>query len=297
MKRVIAIGTMDGIHRGHAAILKNAVKIARSRRMEPMALTFRFPPRHFFRPELRPFLLTTPEEKKMLSGELGVRRVVALDFNARLARMSARQFFDQVLVKKFKAGAVVAGYNFGFGRKREGTPDALAQMAGESGVALRIVPEVRLGNLPISSGRIRKLLAQGDVTHAARLLGHPYGVIGKVARGAGRGRTLGFPTANIQMDPEKILPPGVFAARCSVLGNTARRYKAVCNVGSRPTFYRGKSAVSLEVHLLGFKGNLYGRKLRVEFVKRLRSERRFAGPVPLRRQLESDRKRALQVLK
>ncbi len=305
MKRVIAIGTMDGIHRGHAAILKESVSLARRMRMEPLALTFRFPPRHFFSPETRPFLLTVPEEKKKLCGECGVRRVEVLDFTARLARMSAEEFFKRVLVKNFRAGAIVAGYNFGFGRKREGTPAVLKELAKKSGVALRIVPEVKIGRKAISSGRIRKLIAKGEVSNAARLLGHFYMAMGKVVRGDGRGRTLGFPTANIQVVPEKLLPPGVFAARCSVMSRSGKRseggiikhYRAVCNAGSRPTFYKKKGAVSLEVHLLNFKGNLYGRTVKVEFIKRLRAERRFAGPGPLRRQLESDRKQALQALK
>lgn len=293
MKRAVAIGTFDGVHRGHAAILRKAVQIARRKRWEPAVLTFRAPPRHYFKPEKKPFLLSTSAEKKALCESLGIRKVVELGFNAALARMSAEDFFERLLVRRLKAGAVLVGYNFGFGKGREGDAELLSRLGRRRGVQTVVVPEVQLNSEKVSSGRIRAMLARGDVRSAARLLGHPYCVTGSVVRGDGRGRTLGFPTANLRIDSQKIVPAGVFAVRCEISGDSlARRYAGMCNVGVRPTFKRGSTS-SVEVHLFKFSGNLYGRTLRLEFIEMLRSEKRFAGPAALRRQLEIDRRNAL----
>ncbi len=293
MKRVVAIGTFDGVHRGHSAILRKAVRLARRKGWEPAVLTFRIPPRHYFKPDTKPFLLSTSAEKKALCASLGIRKVVELDFNAAMARMSAADFFEKLIVRKLKAVAVLVGYNFGFGKGREGNTELLLRLGRERGVQVVVMPEIRLRAAKVSSGRIRALLARGDVRKAARLLGHPYCAAGTVVRGDGRGKTLGFPTANLRIDPLKIVPAGVFAVRCEISGaRPARRFAGMCNVGVRPTFTRGALS-SAEVHLLGFSGNLYGRTLRLEFVRKLRPERRFAGPGALRRQLEIDRRNAL----
>lgn len=292
-RRAVAIGTFDGLHRGHAAILGVVKRLARRHRLEPAVIAFAAPPRLYFTPQSGPCLLSDSAEKKSLFRSAGIKAVEILKFDAKLSRLSAREFFQKILLKRLGAKAIVVGYNFGFGRGREGTPETLREFCREAGIELRIVKRVGWRGRHVSSGRIREFLMKGDLKNANRLLGHPYMIEGKVGKGEGRGRTLDFPTANVQTSALKILPGGVFAVRARI-DEKSKAFRGMCNIGTRPTF-ASKSSVSVEAHLFGFRGNLYGRKLKIELIKKLREEKKFASAESLKKQLEKDRRAALYI--
>lgn len=287
---VVTIGTFDGVHRGHQRLIAEAIAQARALRAKPAALAFETPPRLYFRPSAEPSILTTPAEKKSLLTRYGLRRVKMLRFGARLAGRTAEQFFRSQVVRGMRARAVVVGYNFAFGKGRQGTGDVLQELGGRYGVRVTIVPPFRQGALPVSSGRIRDYLKAGKIREAEKLLGHRYFCTGRVERGDGRGKILGFPTANLKTDAAKILPPGVYAVRARI---GARARAGVANIGTRPTF--GSGGMRLEAHFPGLRASLYGRMVTVEFVARLRGERKFPGPEALKRQIARDARRALQL--
>jgi len=290
----VALGTFDGVHRGHQAILKKAVALARRRGLTPAALTFTFPPRLFFAPSAAPSLLTTVDEKASLMRALGVSRVEALRFNARLARLSAAEFIHKILAEKLRARAVVAGYNFRFGRGREGDGNFLKREGRRRGIDVHIVKPVRAAGRPVSSGRVRDSLLAGDLAAARRLLRHPYVFSGRVVKGLGLGRKLGYPTANLAVPPEKIVPPGVYAVRARWIKGRA---PGLCNIGFRPTLGEKKPRLSVEVHLLDFSGSLTGKELTVELVGKIRAERRFPSLAALTRQIRRDEAAGRRVLR
>lgn len=291
---VLTIGTFDGVHRGHRAILRRAAARALRGRKISAALAFERPPRLFFSPSSEPCLLTTPEEKRLLMEDCGIRKVVLLRFGPSFAKTPAKEFFEKTLVRRFRAAEILVGYDFRFGRGREGDTGALKAMGRARRVPVHIVGPVRSGSRPVSSGRIRDLLRAGELSAANRLLGHPYFAIGRVARGRGLGRKIGFPTANLALSAEKIVPPGVFAVR---VREGSRGWSGVCNVGVRPTVRGGRpSRPVTEVHLFGFSGRLYGKSLRVDFIHRLRPERAFPNLEALRGQIRRDAARARKLL-
>ena len=297
MKRsVLTIGTFDGVHRGHRRILKIAADRAKKEGFESAAITFNIPPRLFFFPSAEPSLLTTVREKVELLRSCGIAKIHVLEFGARLARVSADAFFKNVILGKTRASQIVVGYNFGFGRNREGDTRFLERKGAGHGIPLRVIPPVTYRNVPVSSGKIRDALKTGDLKRANALLGYAYFLSGKVVPGQKMGARLGFPTANLAVDPAKIVPAGVFAVRVRTpLGKT---YGGMCNVGFRPTLAQaGEKVQTVEVHLFGFSGRLYGKILRVEFVKKLRAEAAFPSLDHLRRQLSRDRLRAQRALR
>jgi riboflavin kinase/FMN adenylyltransferase len=248
---------------------------------------FEIPPRLFFHPNIVPRLLTTPEERVELLRGMGVGGVKRLRFDGKIAAQSPRVFFESILVKGMKAGGVLVGSDFCFGKGRSGTVETLAELCRERGMRFEAEPLVCRGPGKVSSTRARVQLETGRVERARRLLGRPYAVIGKVVKGRGLGRTIGVPTANLRVPEGKLLPPGVFAARARWDGKSR---PAAVNIGTAPTVASGPMKV--EVHIIGFKGNLLGKTLRVELLRRLRSEMKFPSLDALKSQLARDIHRA-----
>lgn len=286
---VITMGTFDGVHRGHRTIVSRAVALARKAGLRSVAVTFAKPPRLYFAPQPEPTLLTTLPEKIGLLKSLGIDRVAALTFGRRLSRLSPEAFFDRYFVRRFRARAIVVGYNFRFGKGRSGDAAFLKRRGEAAGVQVRVVAPVKFGGVVVSSGRVREDLRAGELARANARLGYPYAVAGPVVRGRGLGKGLGFPTANIRYPRSKFVPPGVYAVRVTLPGGHVR--KGMCNVGTRPTL--GGGAVSMEAHIFGQRGDLVGRTLKVEFVKKLRAEKKFPSVDALKGQLARDARRAL----
>lgn len=279
MKRVIALGFFDGVHLGHAALLKKTAEVGRQKGLTPAALTFDRHPGSVLTGKKVP-LLTTVSDREALMAELyGIREVVVLPSGGGALDTPWREFVTDFLVKKRAVAHVVAGADFRFGRGGEGTVDKLRALCAQLDLGCDIIPKVELEGRVISSTYIRTLVAQGDMEAAGRFLGHPYRLTGRVEHGKKLGSRLGFPTVNLTLAPELLVPAyGVYAARVRVLpcgdGGEAESYLAVTNIGVRPTV-DDSARVTVESFLLDFEGDLYGRDLRLELYRRLRPERRF----------------------
>lgn len=288
---VIAIGNFDGLHLGHQAVIGRAVDIARQQEYAAAVLTFRQHPRSVLFPDSPPVLLLPPEEKVRRIEQMGVEVLLNLDFTPQLAQLSPEEFIKVLLCQQLKVSQVVVGHNFRFGKDRRGTPDLLQATGPKQGFQVTVIPPVQIGNQIVSSTSIRRLLHQGRVREASIFLNREYEITGKVVPGDGRGRELGFPTANLAAEHELIPAEGVYAAWAVHEG---RRHAAMVNIGKRPTFSGANEAI--EVHLIDFTADLYGHALDVHFVERVRCEQTFPGADELRRQLASDRKEILALL-
>jgi riboflavin kinase/FMN adenylyltransferase len=279
----VALGVFDGVHLAHRAILGAAVESARAGDLSAMACTFDRHPMEVLQPERAPALITTLEERLGLIAETGVEATVVLTFDQELAAVEPEAFVKDILLAKLRAREIVVGFNHRFGHRARGDARLLQSLADRLGFQARVVPPLEIDGVPVSSTEIRAALGRGQVRRAAKFLGRPYAIAGSVTAGAGRGRTLGFPTANITTDRPLLLPTGVYYGRVIVDG---RPWPAVVNVGVRPTF--GETTLAIEAHLLNFSGDLYDRHLRLEFLDRLRDEKRFASVDELRAQIERD---------
>jgi riboflavin kinase/FMN adenylyltransferase len=284
----VTIGNFDGVHRGHVALIDSAARWAEPEGGHTVVLTLDPHPARLLDPARAPATLTTLDQKGELLAALGVDAFVVLPFTAELARRPAEEFVRQVLVRALEARMVVVGEDFRFGHRRRGDVAALESLGAQLGFGVRAVAPVVHGGRPVSSSRVREALARGQVEEARLLLGRPFFIDGRVVEGERRGRTLGFPTANLETPNETLPQGGVYAARCRV--PSGRWVPAVVNIGRRPTF--GGGAVSVEAHLIDFDADLYGADLRTEFAERLREERRFEGPEPLVAQIHEDVSRA-----
>ncbi len=294
---VLALGTFDGVHRGHQAVVGRAVEVARALDGTPVAVTFDRLPMSVLAPEGSPGMLTPLEEKVRLLLALSVADVVVLRFDRRLAALEARTFVQQALAGSLQAAAVVVGFNYTFGAGRQGNGQLLAELGQALGFAVHVVPPVRAGEQLVSSTAIRKALLAGDVEGAARLLGRPFVLTGQVVAGDRRGRQLGFPTANLE-PPAGILWPadGVYLTRVTVGardpaearsgGADGSGFFGLTVIGTKPTFAGQRRLI--ETHLLDFEGDLYGRPLRVAFWRRQRGVQRFASPEALRARIAAD---------
>jgi riboflavin kinase/FMN adenylyltransferase len=289
----VTIGSFDGVHRGHQAVLAELSRVARERGLESLVVTFEPHPLEVVNPAAAPRLLTLPEEK-LEELRAAVQRVEVLPFTAELARLGPEEFTREVLLRRFGVRQLVVGYDHGFGRERSGDVALLRRLGADAGFGVAEVDAVRDGGQPISSTLIRTAVAHGDLASAARWLGRPYSLRGVVQRGEGRGRTIGIPTINLAPpDPRKLLPPdGVYAARVVWRGS---RYDAMMNQGPRPTF--GVAERGLEAHLFDFSGELYGETVTVEWVRRLRDVQRFPSREALVAQLGRDAGAARDSLK
>lgn len=279
----VAIGNFDGVHRGHARIVARLIERARAVGGPAIVFTFDPHPVRLLRPDSAPPPLTWTDRKADLLIELGVDSMIAYPTDDALLRLSAREFFDQIVRDRLDARAMVEGPNFYFGRDRSGTIDVLRALTAQAGIELDIVEPVRDGDDFVSSSRVRQLIAGGQIEAARELLTQPYRVRGMVTHGAGRGARIGFPTANVAAVDTLVPGNGVYAAAAWTLG---RSWPAAVNIGPNPTF--GEQTQKLEVHLIGFDGQLYGQPLEVDFLRRLRDTRPFAGVEPLKQQLAAD---------
>jgi riboflavin kinase / FMN adenylyltransferase len=280
----VTVGNFDGVHRGHQALVSAAVGRARETGGVAVALTFDPHPARVLHPGRAPSALTTLDQKEEILGELGVDVLAVLPFDASVAALAPEAFARVVLHETLGARDVVVGESFRFGRRREGDAHSLVARGRELGFAVHALPPVLEGGSPVSSSRVRKELAHGNVRAARSLLGRAYFVDAAVVRGEGRGRTIGVPTANLEPENEILPAPGVYAARCRLPGGGWRA--AVVNLGDRPTFGGGR--VTLEAHLVDFDGDLYGARVRLEFHERLRGEQRFDGASALVARIRQD---------
>lgn len=287
----LALGVFDGVHLGHRAILAAAVARAHATSLPAVACTFQPHPLEILQPERAPIPVTALDERLELLAESGLDGAVVLAFTPALARVEPEAFVKDVLVDRLRAREVIVGFNHRFGRGARGDARLLDELGARFGFRAHLVPPLTVNGVTVSSTEVRAALQRGEVDRAARLLGRPYSLPGTVVEGAGRGRALGFPTANVRCDRPPLVASGVYACRAAVLG-TER--PAVVNVGVRPTF--GGDELAVEAHLLDFKGDLYGSRLRLAFVARLRDERRFPSVEALVAQIRADAEAARRQL-
>src|SRR6185369_1436787 len=280
---VVALGIFDGVHLGHPAILGTAITRAREAGLEAVACTFEPHPMEVLQPDRAPRPITTLADRLVLIGEAGVDAAVVLAFTRELAAVEPEAFVKDVLLERLRAREIVVGYNHRFGRGARGDARLLEDLATRAGFRAHVVPPMTVDGAAVSSSEIRSSLQRGDVVAAARSLGRPYAIAGTVTSGAGRGRTLGFPTANIESDRPLLVSRGVYWGRVHV---DQGQHSAVVNVGVRPTF--GETTLAVEAHLLDFAGDLYGRHVRLDFLDRLRDEMRFPSVEDLKAQVFRD---------
>lgn len=293
MTNVVTVGTFDGVHLGHQAVLREIAERARAAHRASILVTFEPHPLEVVNAQAAPPRLTTWVERREMLAQTELDAVLLLRFDQHLARMSPEAFVREVLVGRCGVAELVIGHDHGFGRGRSGDVETLRRMGAELGFDVDVVPPVDVDGQPVSSTRIRRAIAGGDLRTAARLLGRPYQVSGRVGAGEQRGRLLGVPTINLaEVPPEKLLPPdGVYAVRVEWRGGRAG---GMMNQGPRPTFEDGRR--SLEAHLFDFEGDLYGEWVRLEWVERIRDVQRFPSARQLQEQLARDRARAQAIL-
>ena len=288
---VVALGNFDGVHKGHQALLAAAAAHAKALGKPLAVLTFEPHPRRFFVPDTGPFRLTLPPAKTRLLGEHGVQAILAQHFDETFAALSADAFIDDVLLKGLGARHVVCGYDFTFGTRRSGNVEMLRTQGKAKGFGVTVLDPVMHEGEIYSSTRIREALRAGWPSEAAELLGHAWEIEGVVEKGDQRGRTIGFPTANVALG-EHLRPRfGVYAVRALVDG---KWLNAVANLGKRPTV--GKLQENFEVHLFDFADDLYGRTVRVALVDFIRPEMKFAGLDQLKAQIAADSQAARAIL-
>lgn len=280
----LAIGIFDGVHRGHHALIAEAQADAEEAGGTAVVMTFEPHPMMFFQRVEAPLRLSSPRHKEVLLGRLGVTHLAVLPFEAARAGQTAEAFVAELMEGCRPLGGICVGAEWRFGKGRAGDVALLGRLGGERGFTVDGIPSVRLGGEVISSTAIRLAVARGDLQFAALALGRPYSILGEVVQGRRAGRALGFPTANITTDGFQLPPDGVYAA---VVRTDGKSFRGVANLGVRPTFSDGGRRV-LEVHLLSFDGDLYGRELEVEFIGFLRGERKFASADALKAQIALD---------
>jgi riboflavin kinase/FMN adenylyltransferase len=284
----LTLGVFDGLHLGHQLIMQTVVERARAAGAVPTVITFDPHPRAVLHPESAPPLLQTFDQKIEAFGVLGIEQTIVVRFTKEFSSIRAADFLSDVIVDRLHAQEVYLGKGFAFGHEREGNIDLLKSVGAELGFIAGEVPEVRLRGARVSSSKIRGLLAAGQVNLARRMLGRPYGVEGRVERGAERGHKLGFPTANLHPHNRVIPRNGVYVTGTLIDGQWRR---SVTNVGLRPTFGDAVEP-SVETFVLNWDGDLYGDVVRVRFLYRLRDERKFNSLDELKRQITRDVERA-----
>ena len=289
----LAIGSFDGVHRGHAAIVSRVVAEARTRGIGAAVLTFEPLPREFFAPAEAPARLTTLCERATVLAQLGLDTVFVQRFDARFAGLAPDDFAAR-LRHRWGARWILVGADFRYGAKRAGDVASLAAAGRRLGFEVEVLPRVDADGGRISSTRVREALARGDFGEAARLLGRPYAITGRVVHGAKRGRALGFPTANVRLGRARPALRGIFAVKC--FGAATRGLEGVASLGINPAVTHGGPA-TLEAFLFDFSGDLYGRRLSIEFVKKLRDEAHFASLDELAAQIRRDCEMAREILR
>jgi riboflavin kinase/FMN adenylyltransferase len=289
----VTIGNFDGVHLGHRALVAAARAAADELRIPAIAVTFDPPPHQVLHPDSgppRPPLTTTTYRAELLQAA-GAHHVIILRTSPALLALSPEAFFEDILGRQLGAKAIVEGYDFRFGRSRAGTNATLCTLCASAGLVFREVSPVMYGGEVVSSSRVRSAIVNGDVARAAELLARAYRISGEVVSGAKRGRSLGFPTANLAHVPTVLPGNGVYAARAWVDGIM---WAGAANIGPNPTF--GEDARKVEIHLINFSGDLYGKALNVDFVAKLRDTRPFAGVAELIEQLKQDIEAAKRIV-
>ena len=287
----ISIGNFDGVHRGHQSLLAETVRQAKSLPGPAVAVTFSPHPLQLLRPEGFQPLLTTLDERIALLQQCGADHVVVLETTPALLQLMPRQFFEQIVADTLQARIIIEGSNFRFGKDRAGTVATLQSLGRARNIGVVLVPNLLLRGQPVSSSRVRNELLAGNVALAAEMLGRSFRLAGTVKPGQKRGQTLGFPTANLTTIATLVPGDGVYAVRVS---HEDKTWPGAANIGPNPTF--GEDARKIEVHLIGFQGDLYDRSLTVYFVERLRDTRPFASVEELKAQLKDDLARAKEIL-
>lgn len=288
---VVTLGNFDGLHLGHRAILKKLKARAKILGLPSIVYTFDPHPLKVLAPKSSPPLIASLEEKVAIIESYGVDQLHLARFTEGFAKKRPREFVEDVIVGRLSAKEVMVGHDYAFGSGGRGNVESLKKFGKEFGFKVSVTSAVTRGGKVVSSSRIRRLIIDGKVGEAARLLSRYFSISGKVVSGRGVGKGLGFPTANIRVDGELLPKAGVYAVRVE-LGR--RTYDGVVNIGLAPTFNRGK--VVVEVHIIGFKGLAYGKSIKLYFIKRVRDERRFKGPDELSREIERDVTRAVKIL-
>ena len=282
------IGFFDGVHRGHQFMIDSLTTMAHAQGRQSLVITFDRHPRQVVHADYVPQLITTTDEKLQLLHATAADRIEVLHFDAQMAQLSAYEFMRQVLHEKYGVAMLLTGYDNRFGHDRaEGFADYV-RYGEEMGMKVLQNTPIDIDGLRVSSSLIRRLIVEGNITEANNCMGHPYSITGSVAHGFQEGRRIGFPTANIVPESaEKLVPGnGVYATRVSVEGG--EWMPAMLNIGTNPTFQRQQTTI--EAHIIGFEGDIYGRKVRVEFGRKLRDEQRFESVEALQKQLEADKK-------
>jgi riboflavin kinase/FMN adenylyltransferase len=281
----LTIGSFDGVHRGHQEILKTLTAGAHQAGVLAVVLTFYPHPSAVLKKRQDSFYLTTPEERAELLGKLGVDYVITHPFNLQVASLSARDFMSS-LQEHLQMGRLMVGYDFALGRGREGDANRLQELGQELGYTLELFKAFRLGDQVVSSSGVRAALVEGDIQTTNELLGRPYRISGRVVPGDGRGRTIGVPTANLEVWSQRVIPrPGVYVCQVFVKG---KRFGAVTNVGFRPTFEPQAVTPRVETHLMDYEGDLYGCEIQLDFLARVRDEQRFPNVQALVNQIYQD---------
>lgn len=289
---LLTIGVFDGVHLGHRYLIAQLKRLARQQGLLNGVVTFRRHPQEVLSPQTKlPFLTDLAQRTNLLKNE-GVEAIITLSFTRELAQLSARQFVA-LLMKYLRMRGVVIGPDFALGQNREGNTDALRRLGQEMGFSVTVVPPIIIDGEVVSSTAIRKALAQGDMKRVQNLVGCPFSLHGRVIPGARRGIELGFPTANLDIDPEQALPAeGVYVSRAHIDDQV---YPSMTNIGQRPTFGGGERVV--EVYLLDYHSDLYGKELTIDIIERLRGEKKFDTPEELKKQIAEDVKQGKAVLK
>ena len=296
VSQVATIGFFDGVHRGHCSLLSQVVRQAAQRNRQSTVVTFDIHPRQLVNPDFQPLLLTTLDEKLQLLSLQGIDRVAVLHFDEQMASLSARDFMSVVLSRQLNVDTLVLGYDSRFGHGRTaGFADYEAYGHSMGIDVLRATPLLSDDGTPVSSSLVRNLLLSGNIAQANDALGRRYSLTGNVVEGFHEGRRLGFPTANLALaDRQRLVPGrGVYAVWAELTGYS-EPMPAMMNIGTRPT-YNGSSQ-TLEVHIIGYEGDLYGQDITVTFAERIRSEQPFDSPSALASQLQLDRKACIRIL-
>ncbi|GAC1446689.1 MAG: bifunctional riboflavin kinase/FAD synthetase [Pyrinomonadaceae bacterium] len=291
---VLTLGVFDGVHLGHQLIMRTVVERAREVGSVPTVITFDPHPRAVLQPEHAPPHLQTFDQKIEAFGVLGIEQTIVIRFTPEFAQTSAEDFLRDIVGERLQAREVYLGHGFAFGKGRAGNIELLRKVSRDLGFFADQVPQVSLRGQRISSSRIRELIMNGQINLARRMFGRPYGVEGRVMRGDARGRTIGFPTANILAQNRVIPRRGVYVTATLIDGAWRR---SVTNIGVRPTFENETGNYLIETHILDWSGDLYGDVVRVRFLHRLRDEKKFAGIEELKRQIAFDAHRAARYFK
>ena len=291
-ERVIALGFFDGVHLGHAALLRRTVEEAQKRGATPAVFTFDRPPKEVVTGVPCPLIASPEDRKGLLEREFGIKDVLMVPFDREMMTTPWDEFVTKILVERYHAVHLVAGHDHHFGHKNQGSPELLVEKCAELGLGCDIIPKVELDGITVSSTYIRSLVGMGQMARAERYLGHPHVLTQEVRHGRRIGHTIGVPTINLVVPPHVLVPShGVYVTRVFLPGGES--YPAVTNVGTRPTVNNGTD-ITVEPWLLGFDGDLYGARVRVEFHKRLRDEIRFDSLDALRDQIQKDAKATME---